>query len=166
MHFEKVSAGQFYADSNIGNPYICEEIYNEIKLPTRATKYSAGYDFFAPEDFVIPPNTAIKIVIGVRWVCEEGEKDRVLLIAPRSGMGFRTGVRLMNTIGVIDVDYCNSKNEGDIMIKLFNPSNKAIKVKRGEAFAQGIITTYFTCDGDNVKAKRDGGFGSTTNREQ
>jgi dUTP pyrophosphatase len=165
MHFEKVSAGQFYADNNIYNPYICEDIYNEIKLPTRATQYSAGYDFFAPEDFVIPPNTAIKIVTGVRWVCEEGEKDRVLLIAPRSSTGFKYGVRLMNTIGVIDVDYCNSKNEGDIMIKLFNPSNEAIKVKRGEAFAQGIITTYFTCDGDNVKAKRDGGFGSTTNRE-
>lgn len=162
MHFEKVSAGQFYAASNTDNPYICEDIYNEIKLPTRATQYSAGYDFFAPEDFVIPPNTAIKIVTGVRWVCEEGEKDRVLLIAPRSSTGFRYGVRLMNTIGVIDADYCNSKNEGNIMIKLFNPSNETIKVKRGEAFAQGIITTYLTCDGDNVRAKRDGGFGSTT----
>lgn len=59
------------------------------------------------------------------------------------------------------MDYCDSKNEGNIMIKLFNPSNETIKVKRGEAFAQGIITTYFTCDGDNVKAKRDGGMGST-----
>lgn len=162
MHFEKVSAEQFYADSNMDNPYTCEEIYNEIKLPTRATQYSAGYDFFAPEDFVIPSNTAIKIVTGVRWVCEEGEKNRVLLIAPRSGMGFKYGVRLMNTMGVVDADYCDSKNEGDIMIKLFNPSNEAIRVKKGEAFAQGIITTYFTCDGDNVKAKRDGGFGSTT----
>ena len=162
MHFEKVSAGQFYVDSNIENPYICEEIYNDIKLPTRATKYSAGYDFFAPRDFVIPSNTTIKIVTGVRWVCEKGEGDRVLLIAPRSGMGFKYGVRLNNTIGVIDADYCNSKNEGDIMIKLFNPSKETIKVKKGEAFAQGIITTYFTCDSDNVDTKRDGGFGSTT----
>lgn len=111
MHFEKITREQWV--KNMVNLHCLEhpteanlekinKLYDNIKLPKRATKYSAGYDFYAPEDFVIPPNTAIKIVTGVRWVCEEWEKDRVLLIAPRSGMGFRHGVRLMNTIGIVD----------------------------------------------------------------
>ena len=38
-----------------------EEIYESIKLPQRATKGSAGYDFYAPFDFSLEPGQTIKI---------------------------------------------------------------------------------------------------------
>ena len=55
--FEKVSFEQFKKDyfdtfNTLDN---VEEIYNSIKLPTRATKGSAGYDYFAPFDITLKP---------------------------------------------------------------------------------------------------------------
>lgn len=47
--FEKVSFEQFKKDFqknfNVNDEEV-KEIYNKIKLPVRATKASAGYDFF------------------------------------------------------------------------------------------------------------------------
>ena len=58
-----------------------EEIYEAIKLPKRATKGSAGYDFYAPFTFKLAPNETIKIPTGIRsWMHE----DLVLNIYPRS----------------------------------------------------------------------------------
>ena len=36
-------------------------MYESLKLPQRATKGSAGYDFFAPFAFSLPPAATIKI---------------------------------------------------------------------------------------------------------
>jgi dUTP pyrophosphatase len=41
-------------------------------------------------------------------------------------------------------------------------NGKTVTVKRGEAFAQGIITQYFVTENDNANAIRNGGFGSTS----
>lgn len=95
MYFEKISREQWEKD-------VLDRMYDDVKLPKRGTKHSAGYDFYCPYDITIPPHSAKIIQTGIRWVCNKSERDRVLLIAPRSGMGFKTGVRLMNTIGVVD----------------------------------------------------------------
>ncbi|HAV18707.1 MAG TPA: deoxyuridine 5'-triphosphate nucleotidohydrolase, partial [Erysipelotrichaceae bacterium] len=112
--FHKVSLNQFalaYKDNNV------EKIYNDIKLPQRATKGSAGYDFFAPFDFTLKPNETITIPTGIR--CEMDE-NRVLMIFPRSGLGFKYRMQLNNTVGIIDSDYFYSDNEGHIFIKITN----------------------------------------------
>ena len=152
--FEKVSLQQFtrdWEDSFSGN-YNVNEIYNNIKLPKRATTGSAGYDFYSPVDFTLNPNETIKIPTGIRSKIENGW---VLMIYPRSGLGFKFRLQLNNTVGVIDSDYYNSDNEGHIMIKITNCSNegKTVTVKAGEAFAQGVFTpfgiTYDDCaDGE------------------
>lgn len=161
--FEKVSIEQYCADwkdkneSALVNPV---EVYDAIQLPHRSTKGSAGYDFIAPYDFVLQPGESITILTGVRAVMPEGI---VLLLAPRSGQGIRYKLQLMNTIGVIDSDYQYAKNEGHIMIALFNDNRKdaVLKVEKGTAFAQGIFMPYYLTDGDQVEEKRLGGFGST-----
>ena len=51
--FEKVSYEQFEKDweKNMGgSKEEIKAIYDSIKLPHRATKQSAGYDFYAPVD--------------------------------------------------------------------------------------------------------------------
>lgn len=156
--FHKVSLNQFalaFKDNNV------ENIYNDIKLPQRATKGSAGYDFFAPFDFTLKPNETITIPTGIR--CEMDE-NRVLMIFPRSGLGFKYRMQLNNTVGIIDSDYFYSDNEGHIFIKITNNTNedKVIEVKKGQGFAQGLFMQYFLTDDDDASAIRNGGFGSTT----
>lgn len=74
-------------------------INTRIKLPQRGTKWSAGYDIFAPYDFTLQPNEEIKIPTGISAYMQPNE---VLLIAPRSGLGFKYYCRLSNTLGIID----------------------------------------------------------------
>ena len=146
--FYKVSKEQFNRDG-----------YEDIKLPVRATSGSAGYDFFAPYDFMLEVGEEIVIDTGIRARIEDGW---VLVILPRSGSGFKYGVRLANTAGVIDSDYFNADNEGHIKIKLVAGS-KPYSVKKGDAFAQGIFLPYGITEDDETTKERHGGFGSTGN---
>ena len=79
--FEKVSFGQFSDSwndiiqteekdgSETRNEEVIKAIYDQIKLPKRATSGSAGYDFFAPVDFTLNPGETIKIPTGIRvWM--------------------------------------------------------------------------------------------------
>ena len=159
--FEKISINQFNKD--FGCPG--GRHYYDIRLPKRATEFSAGYDFYPPYhyDVIIPPGQTKKIPTGIRMKLDN---DKVLLIAPRSGLGFKYRLQLDNTIGVIDADYYNSDNEGHIWIKVTNDSkeDKTVTIKSGEAFAQGIIMQYFKTEDDDASGVRNGGFGSTNGK--
>ena len=116
----------------------------------------------------------------MRWVTGGADdRGRVLLIVPRSGLGFRYGIRLSNTVGVIDADYYYSDNEGHIMIKITNNSalgsvqkctpdegeqeisGKVLHISAGQAFAQGVFLPFGITTDDDVENERNGGFGST-----
>ena len=172
MHFEKITREQWVKDviNSYQLEYLTEghfekinKLYDGIKLPKRATKYSAGYDFYVSGDVAILSKDSYIIPTGIRWVCDkEEDKNKVLQIYPRSGMGFKTGVRLMNTVGIIDADYWEGNNEGHIMLKLYNPMGSPLHVEAGEAIVQGVITEYHTCDDEEeIVEKRTGGMGST-----
>ncbi len=138
-----------------------EDMYENLMLPVRATKGSAGYDFFAPFAFSLPPGVTIKIPTGIRVKMEE---DWVLKIYPRSGLGFKYRLQMNNTVGIIDSDYYYSDNEGHIFIKMTNASNegKTVEVAAGTGFAQGIFLEYGITVDDAAEGIRNGGFGSTT----
>jgi len=166
--FEKVSLEEFEKTYNDTFPDVLatgnsgvETIYNGIVLPRRATSGSAGYDFFSTCDLVLQPGESVKIPTGIRARMEEGW---VLMIYPRSGLGFRYRMQLANTVGVIDSDYYGSDNEGHIQIKITNDSRdgKVLQLKTGEAFAQGIFTEYGITVDDEAVSTRNGGFGSTS----
>lgn len=157
--FEKVSAAQFakaWHDS-FGTE---ESIYEDIKLPRRATAGSAGYDFFSTLDFELKPGETIKIPTGIRVKIDNGW---VLMLYPRSGLGFKYRLQLNNTVGIIDSDYYNSDNEGHIFVKITNDSNegKTLSVKAGDGFCQGIFTEFGLTEDDEATEERNGGFGST-----
>ncbi len=152
--FEKISFEQFCKDidNNI-------EKYNEYNLPKRSTKNSAGYDFFAIEDFVIKPGEVKKIPTGVKAKMKNNE---MLQIYVRSSMGFKYNVRLTNQVGIIDSDYYNnSSNEGHIWISLQNHGNDDYIVKKGDKFSQGIFVQFLLADDDDSSNLRTGGIGST-----
>ncbi len=163
--FHKVSFEQFkkdWADTfGQSDEEKLRNIYENIKLPQRATAGSAGYDFYAPEEFVIKPGEAVKIPTGIRV---EMEENWVLKCYPRSGLGFKYRLQLNNTVGIIDSDYFYSDNEGHILAKIANDTNegKTIGLSKGTGFMQGIFVEYGITLDDDVTSKRNGGLGSTT----
>lgn len=163
--FEKVSAERFAMDwrETFTDGGDAQSVYQSISLPCRATRGSAGYDFYAPMDFELKCSGSIKIPTGIRAKIDAGW---VLMIYPRSGLGFKYRLQLNNTVGVVDEDYYGADNEGHIFIKLTNDGNegKTLSVKQGEAFAQGIFVPYGITVDDDSDGVRTGGFGSTDQR--
>lgn len=164
--FQKVSAEQFikdWTDSFNVSEQEALTVYNGLKLPHRATAGSAGYDFFAPICFTLAPRESIKIPTGIRTRIEPGW---VLMMFPRSGLGFKYRLQLNNTVGIVDSDYFGADNEGHIFVKLINDSNeaKSLTVPAGEAFSQGVFLPFGITEDDEAAVKRTGGFGSTTKR--
>ena len=160
--FEKVSFNEFLKSMEGFNLKESEvkEIYDGIKMPMRATKKSAGYDFYMPFKASIKYSEALCIPTGIK---AKIKGDYVLLIFPRSGLGFKYQLTLANTVGIIDADYYNADNEGHIMIKLVNRSLKEeeITIDKGKGFAQGIFMQYGITFDDCADGERKGGFGST-----
>ena len=153
--FSRVSEGRFAADTAKLTGCIPVQ---EIPLPHRATAGSAGYDFVAPMPVTVPAGGTALIPTGIR--CEM-DTDWVLLLFPRSSLGFRYGIRLANTAGVIDSDYAHAENEGHIMVKLRNDSDSDVNLKAGERFCQGIFLPYGLAEEAQPLAERTGGMGST-----
>ena len=163
--FKKVSYEQFKKDmvdtfDNFYSENEIKDIYESIKLPKRATEFSAGYDFFAPISFTLEPNHTIKIPTGIRCIME---LDWVLKLYPRSGLGFKYRLQLNNTVGIIDQDYYYSDNEGHIFAKITNDTNenKTIFIDKGMGFVQGIFLQYGITVDYEADGVRNGGFGST-----
>ncbi len=165
--FEKTGFEQFSKDLSRVRSDLSETeirtIYEGIRLPARATSGSAGYDFFAPYDIEILPGREVLIPTGVRVRMEE---DYVLMLFPRSGLGFKYRLQLNNTVGVIDSDYYHAENEGHIFCKLTNDSreNKTVTIHTGEGMVQGIFLPFGITEDDHATTVRTGGFGSTTQK--
>lgn len=151
--FEFISKEQLTKDFDAG-------IDTYIALPKRATKLSAGYDCYAPTDIYLEPGKDIKVPTGIKAYMQPGE---VLMVFPRSGLGFKYYCRLANTVGIIDADYIRSDNEGHIFVKIRNEGEKTMVVRQGEAICQFIFLPFLLADGDDFTngKERNGGFGST-----
>ena len=144
--FEKISLSQFKKDISDD-----ESLYENYNLPKRKTKYAAGYDFEALENFVIKPGEIKKIATGIKANMND---DEVLLLIDRSSQGFKYNVRMCNQVGVIDKDYYNNKdNEGHIWIKLQNEGDKEYIIKKGEGIIQGLFIKYLTTDNEQKEFK-------------
>jgi dUTP pyrophosphatase len=159
--FEKVSFEQFKSGFDNESEIKIKEFYELLKLPKRATKGSAGYDFYAPFDITLAPGETIKVPTGIRAKMED---NYVLKLYPRSGLGFKYRLQLNNTVGIIDSDYYYSDNEGHIFAKITNDSNenRTLEIKQGTGFMQGIFVEYGITIDDDATETRNGGFGSTT----
>lgn len=151
--FYKVSEAQFSEDTK---DFAAD--YRDIKLPLRATSGSAGYDFYSPISFTLKPNESIKVPTGIRCKIEAGY---VLQLYPRSSLGFKYQMCLLNTVGIIDSDYYNADNEGHIIVGVINKGDKALMIDKGDRFVQGIFSKFYLAKEEKNINKRHGGFGST-----
>lgn len=149
----------------------------EEYTPRRATKDSAGYDFFSPVDADVIPGEWTEIDTLVRF---DGTEKLYLSIGdraseapgfgfyvmrdvvnwcmkfyPRSGLSTRTGYKIITTVGIIDKDYRDT-------IKLKITADVPFHIKKGDRIAQGIFVPFLILD-DEIEPteERTGGFGST-----
>ncbi len=142
-------------------------IYEQIKLPQRATAGSAGYDFFFPFGYTeLAPGATALIPTGIKVKMEDGW---ALKLYPRSGLGFKYRIQLDNTVGIIDADYYNNeKNEGMICVKITNDSrqNQTVVIDHGQGYCQGVFEEFgITYDDQPASEVREGGFGSTDQQQ-
>lgn len=184
--FYKVSYEQFLKDCDINIRKLpsyyrytdeefekrMKEAYDHITLPRRSTSGSAGYDFYLPFDNIsLFNNEPIVIPTGIKMELVNGY---FLGLFPRSSYGYKYGMRLENTVGIIDADYYNNPdNEGHISAKIsihpYIPNDTIIKssklsLARGDRYMQGIIMGYgLTIDDNPILNVREGGVGSTGN---
>ncbi len=135
----------------------------EIHLPERKTKDSAGYDIEAAEETIIPPfqpgQSPILVKTGLKSYFPSNE---LLMLVNRSSNPSKKGLVLANGVGIVDADYYNNPgNEGHLMFSFYNFSSAPITLSKGERIGQGIFLNFSVVGGDNATGTRVGGFGST-----
>lgn len=155
-----------------------------LTLPTRSTQFSAGYDFTAAEDKVVPSIWNYVKKIDLRGYTDEEKLDflkyavkptlvstgikasmpagNALFLYNRSSNPLKRGLILANGVGVVDSDYYNNPdNEGEIFAQFLNVGTHDYKIKKGDKILQGIFQNYFLVENDQAHDKRLGGLGST-----
>lgn len=131
---------------------------SDIELPEYKTSEAAAFDIAVCEGATIPPGETAFLPTGLIIQAPEGH---MLVIAPRSSTFKKKGLRLGNTIGIIDRDFCGPDDE--LLIYLWNPGKVPVTVEAGERIAQGIflpITRAEWDEGEPTGSSR-GGWGST-----
>ena len=156
----------------------------DCKLPTRSTTHSAGYDFYAPYDVVIPSlwkqvgkyllhsllhfsfnsyKEAIKPTMIKTYIKSYMGDDEVLYIYNRSSSPIKKGLVLSNGVGVVDGDFYNNEdNEGNIGVAFYNFYPFDVTITKGDRVCQGVFSKFLKATNDNVlNNTRSGGCGST-----
>lgn len=125
-----------------------------IKLPTRKTAFSAGYDLEAAENIFVTREKISLVTTGLKAFMLP---DEVLMIYIRSSLAVKHQLTLANSVGVIDADY-----QDHILLPMIS-LGESFEIKKGMRIAQGIFQKYLTVDGDEIGVgeKRFGRFGST-----
>lgn len=106
----------------------------------------------------IMPGQPVKYGTGIAVQVPEGF---VGILTIRSGKGTKDGLKLSNTIGVIDSDY-----RGEIFMSLWTERPAGCKIEHGERVAQLLImpcpqSMLQIVDELDETDRGDGGFGST-----
>lgn len=137
-----------------------KKLYDNTQMPTRADDGSAGMDLYAHlnNDYmrVIKPHTTEMISVGFAM---ETPNNTYGAIFARSGLATKKGLRLGNSVGIVDASY-----RGEIFVALHNDTDKPQQISHGDRIAQMIIMEYPTVgiietDTLSETERGDGGFG-------
>ena len=113
-----------------------KRLNERAKIPTFGTEFSAGADLYCAEEHEISVCSGQKCSIGT-GISMEIPEGYVGLVFARSGLACKNGLRLCNSVGVIDADY-----RGEIKVVLHNDSEYVREIKPGERVAQMIVMPY------------------------
>jgi dUTP pyrophosphatase len=126
---------------------------------------NAGFDLFVPEDYTFAPDERKLISMRVKAkllrMSREGNEPVHYWMPPRSSIS-KTGLILLNSIGVIDKTY-----RGELMAFLWNSTSSEVTVRKGDRLVQivapdmGPIWGVTIVEALDETARGEGGFGSS-----
>jgi dUTP pyrophosphatase len=131
----------------------------ELPLPSYAHAGDAGADLVAAVDVELPPGERAVVPTGVAIALPDGY---AAFIHPRSGLGAKLGVTIVNAPGTVDAGY-----RGEIHVTLLNTDARAtVRLRRGDRIAQMVVqrveqAVFHELDELPGSARGTAGFGST-----
>ena len=133
---------------------------SDIPLPRYMTPQSSGMDLCAAvkDSQVLRVGSITVIPTGIAIALPAGFEAQ---IRPRSGLGFKHGIGIINSPGTIDADY-----RGEIKVALINLGERPYTIRRGDRIAQMVIQRVYQAQLEVVDAlekseRNEGGFGHT-----
>lgn len=129
-----------------------------LPLPEYKTSGAAAVDLYARLETTLPPHSVSYIPLNVALELPTGSWA---LLAARSSL-HKKGLLLVNGIGIGDEDFCGDQDE--YQAPLYNFSDEAVVVKRGERIVQLLIMSLqkiVFVEKKKFDAIARGGFGST-----
>ena len=134
-----------------------EKINPNATIPAYAHPTDAGADVTAAEAISIAPGETKLVHTGLRMAIPAGYS---IFIYPRSGISLKTGLRIANSVGVIDCHY-----RQEVCVIMTNIGNKIEKINIGDRIAQFILMPVPMINWMEQQitdtTDREGGFGST-----
>lgn len=175
------------SDAN-GARVIFEKLAEDVRVPTRATKQSAGYDIRAhltcgPIEVhrslngeTIPVRATrgeegrlwIELAAGDRALVPTGFRARLpdgyeAQIRMRSSLAWKRGLTVPNAPGTVDADYPD-----EWFVLVLNAAPHPVRIEHGERIAQVVLHRYEVADWEEgrvtISTDRAGGLGSTGKR--
>lgn len=135
-----------------------KKLNEEARLPTKGSKYAAGYDLYSCGEYEIAPHDTVKVGTGLSF---ELPKNTFGAIFARSGLATKKGLRPANCTGVCDCDY-----RGEYIVAIHNDTNEMQTIDKHERIAQLVLMPYIPMEfieSDELSEteRGTGGFGST-----
>ena len=115
--------------------------------PVYKTAGAAAFDIFLQQDLTLTPNEPVTIKLGFATGMEDGYYAAI--VPPRSSVGRKYGVRLLNTIGLIDYDF---GGEWAVTLDCDTPCS----FKRGDRILQCVIRWAARATDIEVETNRRG----------
>lgn len=151
---------------------VCRE---GVIVPSYAKAGDAGMDICAAEDVLIEPGETMIIPTGLKMAIPDGYEIQV---RPRSGISYKTPLRVSNSPGTIDSGYrdeigiiltntSDKINENEIISIDHKGKKGRIQIRKGDRIAQIVlqrvprIKFQVVSSVEDIGYNRGGGFGST-----
>jgi dUTP pyrophosphatase len=145
--------------------YIMDTISIKVKkltedacVPKAAKPGDVAFDLFSVIDYDLVPGERFAVPIGISVEIPEGYEGQ---IRPRSGLGLKHGLTVINSPGTIDSGY-----RGEVHVALQNLGNESFRITKGMRVAQLAIrqvpkVQFLEVDELSDTERGEGGFGST-----
>ena len=112
----------------------CKLLSETAKVPTKGSHRAAGWDLYADEYVILPPNGRASIKTGI---AVSMPIDAAGFIEPRSKLADKYGIDTL--AGVIDSDY-----RGELHVLLINHGSVPFDIRVGDRIAQLVVKRVVT----------------------
>ncbi len=143
----------------LGLEILVTKLDEDAVIPTYAKPGDAGADLYSISELVLAPGQRALVKTGLAIAIPTGY---VGLVHPRSGLGLKNGISVVNTPGTIDAGY-----RGEIGVVLINHDlTESFQINKGDRVAQLVIqkvenAQFKVVDQLPDSARATGGYGST-----